>query len=104
MSDLGVFKYTGNDLNCYQAWCWRWGHDFGDEVCKRCGDPVPNAAASSQGALLDLINAAVRNGATAGDVLTVEDGQGRTHRVTLGQTVPRAGRPMLVAIALSNST
>lgn len=48
MSDQGVFGYVGNDLNCYQAWCWRWGHDFGDEVCKRCGDSVPASATAEQ--------------------------------------------------------
>lgn len=105
MSDRGVFGYMGADLNCYQAWCWRWGHDFDDEVCKRCGDPTPGPMTETveRSDLLSLINTAVGRGAKPGDSLTVEDGQGRVSIVTFGETTPAPGRKMLVAVAVEQS-
>lgn len=100
MSD-GMFGYTGDELNCYQAHCWRWGHDFGDEVCKRCGDPV--AETTTTGNMLDLINAAISQGAKAGDTFTIADSQGKSQRWTLGETIPAPDRKMLVAFAVKES-
>lgn len=55
------------------------------------------------GNTLDLINAAVSQGAKAGDVLTITDSQGRSQRWTLGETILAPDRKMLVAFAVEGS-
>jgi hypothetical protein len=95
----GLFGYAGDDLNCYQAWCQRWGHDFGDEVCKRCGDPALARPAEPTD-LLTLINAAVSRGVKPGDVLTIKDGDGKVSTVTFGESAAAPDRKLLVAVAV----
>lgn len=55
------------------------------------------------GNVLDLINAAVSQGAKAGDVLAITDSQGRSQQWTLGEAIPAPDRKMLVAFAVEES-
>jgi hypothetical protein len=55
------------------------------------------------GNTLALINAAVAQGAKAGDVLTITDSQGKSQEWTLGETIPAPDRKMLVAFAVRES-
>jgi hypothetical protein len=55
------------------------------------------------GDTLGLINAAINQGAKAGDVLTITYGDGKTQQWTLGETIPAPDRKMLVAFAVEQS-